>query len=125
MTAQISENALTLGLCLNLNGRRISLTVEGFCPPGTGESLEVTVTRIRFGSVALDGDYITGVLSYLSGVLATETWIEPKPETGSILLSVSEILDGTGAYDLVRQQCARSQFALKENTLVLTYYFLK
>lgn len=125
MTAQISENALTLGLCLNLNGRRISLTVEGSCPPGTGESLEVTVTRIRFGSVALDGDYITGVLSYLSGVLATETWIEPKPETGSILLSVSEILDGTGAYDLVRQQCARSQFALKESTLVLTYYFLK
>ena len=125
ITAQISRDRLTLCLCLNLNGRRVALTVEGSCPPGNGESLEITVDQIRFGSHVLNGDYITGILSYLSGVLATETWIEPKPETGSIRLSVAEILDSNGSFDLLRRQCARSQFALNDRTLVLTYFFLK
>jgi hypothetical protein len=106
MAMDFSPDALRVWGILNLNGRRILLDIGGSCPPGTGESLQVGVKRLAFGSYALKEGYIPDMLAWLRSVLSEQEWIVPEPESGSLYLNLSGVLDSLGDFTPYKKAAA-------------------
>lgn len=121
MAMVFSPDALRVWGILNLNGRRILLDIGGSCPPGTGESLQVGVKRLAFGSYALKEGYIPDMLAWLRSVLSNQEWIVPEPESGSLYLNLSGVLDSLGDFTLLRRSCEETRISLQADQLRLTW----